>query len=94
VENLIEIGTVPGIAALVWGCVELFAKPLSARWKPPLAGALGIAWATAAHIVTGAFIDPLTAIAAGVVAGGLAAGIDSFRKTYQRPTPDAPQTFP
>jgi len=81
-ENLIEIGTVPGIAVVVWTLVELFAKPLASRWKPPLAGVLGIAIAVLAHLYAGAFADPLTAAVAGVMAAGAAAGIDSFRQTY------------
>lgn len=80
-----EILSVPGIAGVVWGMIELFAKSVPASWKPPLAGVLGAAWALAGFVtVPGAYDNGMVAIAAGLTAGGLAVGIDATRRNYSR----------
>lgn len=81
--DVIDIATVPGIAAIVWAIVELFAAPVSRAWKPPLVGVLAISWAMAAHISLAAFSDPLTAIAAGVAAGSMAITAAALRTNYR-----------
>ena len=62
----IEIATVPGIAAIVYGLIELYGRALTKAQKPPVAGTLAIAWALAAWLLLGVFPDPLTAIASGI----------------------------
>ena len=84
----IEIATVPGIAAIVYGLIELYGRALTKAQKPPVAGTLAIAWALAAWLLLGVFPDPLTAIASGIFAGGLAIAGAALRTNYAKPKPD------
>lgn len=83
-DNLIEIGTVPGIAAIVYALIELYGAGLSKAWKPPVAGTLAIVWALAAFLLLGAFPNALVAVAAGVFAGSLAISGAALRTNYSK----------
>lgn len=88
-ENLIEIGSVPGIAAIVYAMIELWGQNLAKTWKPPVAGVLAVLWALAAFVLVDAFPNALAAIAAGVFAGSMAISGAALVKNYGKQPPAA-----